>query len=374
MSTVIRPMRSGEELEVARLLDEAFGAVPFETRRRLWDWRNQENPAQNSLDLPSFLVAEAAGEIVGVHGLFPLRLKVGRQIVPVSCACDFAVSPSARTAGLKLKLEAARCGQVQAHLSTSANEAASRLTVALGGVEVPEANTTYVKPLRFAAVASRHASRLGRGLPGGRTLGLVGSVAGGIMDSAGGTLRRLRGIPNPLRGCVVSRVRSFGPEHQELTHEAAAEAHAHILRDSQYLNWRYLQYPFSGIEALEARAGGELVAVGVSHSHLDSAGNKVGSILELLYRPDASEIALGLLSLMEDHLRECGAVVCLLRTGSVNLREALKVRGFRAREGGRSPYTYRLGSQDLALLSGGSASWYLSLGDGDAAFHWPSIE
>lgn len=368
MTTTIRPIRPGEELQVARVLDQTFEAVPLQARRDLWRWRNEVNPARAVLDLPTFLVAELDRTIVGVHGLFPLRLQVDERIVPVSCACDFAVLPAARTVGLKLKLAAAQHGGVPAHISTSANDAASRLTVALGGREIRDARTTLIKPLRMAPLVSQRASRLAGGLAGS-LLGVMGSVIGKFGDGALGGVRRLRARSGALRSISVSSLRRFTETHDEFWNEIRPTGAVHLVRDTRYLNWRYSDYPFPGIETLQAREGERVLALLVSHLHRDSEGNQVGSVLEFLSRPGFFEVALGLLGLAEARLRSAGAVVCVARTASEELKEALAASGFHRRERDLSPYTCRVEASEWNHGLSDTGNWAFSLGDGDTAFH-----
>lgn len=368
MKTTIKPASPGDEPEVFALLDRTFRPVDPARRRAMCRWRNEANPARAYLDLPAFLVAESGGSIVGVHGLFPLRMQVEGSMVAVSCACDFAVLPSARTVGLKLKLAAAKYGGAPIHVSTSANEAASRLTVALGGVEVEAGRTNFVKPFRMAPIVSRRAAGLMGGVAG-KALGLVGAVAGGVWDVALGALRGPGSTGGALAGLKVAEADRFNDAHDALWYKVRGTADVQLIKDAAYLNWRYADSPLPGIVALEARQAGNVVALVVVQVCRDPNGSPMGSLLEFLYEPGRVAVGFGLLGLAEERLRNARAAACTARTASLEVAEGLVTRGFYRRERDTSPCTYRTESKKLEERLQSLQRWNVSLGDGDAAFH-----
>ena len=158
--SIVRPATPDDSPSIAELLDRTLGKRSYGQRLKLWNWRFDRNPARTDA-FPSFLVAEEKGRIVGVQGLIPLRVKAGTQQLNASCSCDLAADPAARSAGMKLKLAALAKELSPLHLSTSANEPANKITLALGGKEVFSGRRKYIKPLKASGLMRRGLEKRG---------------------------------------------------------------------------------------------------------------------------------------------------------------------------------------------------------------------
>ena len=75
----IRPAISLDHDAIGILLKKNFQPVAIEKRKKLWEWRHNQNPAVEK-DMPAFLVAEKSEQLVGVHGL--ILSKRARRISP----------------------------------------------------------------------------------------------------------------------------------------------------------------------------------------------------------------------------------------------------------------------------------------------------
>src|SRR5690606_8101546 len=234
---VIRPAAEADWPAISALLDRLLGRRDGAARERLWRWRSEANPARPT-DFPVFLVADRGGTIVGTHGLLPVRLLAGGNEVLVACACDFAVDPDARGVGLPLKLKAMDPSLAPIAMSTSANEAANKVTLALKGKQLDAAAITWLKPLRAGGLlGQRTASPALRAIIGG-------GLAVPDLARRGGRLLA-RGVA--ARGPAVEPVERFDERHDALWERVRARGGVMMVRDSAYLRWRYGEYPFGGI-------------------------------------------------------------------------------------------------------------------------------
>jgi len=365
VGSVIRPATTADQSAIARILDEAFGPVPLGVRQRLWRWRSEENPA-SSEDFPSFLVAEAEGEIVGVHGLLPLRMRVGPHRLTAACACDFAVSPSARGAGVGLKVQAMKPSISPVHLSTSANHAAQRLTVALGGSDIAAGMVSFVKPLRLSPLLTERFDRVAEH-GWARIARAPILVAGRMLDGAWNLTRSL-GPSATIPNATLREVVEFGEQYDELATRIAPPDSVHVIRDAAYLNWRYSRYPFKGIRSFELVRGEELLGFGVVHLYDDPSGTTSSSLLELAGHPDVPTALSVLLGEACHRSIEGRAATLSARAASPEIVEVLLDSGFHRRERTYSPCTVKGATADLADILSDDSRWYLSLGDGDVSF------
>lgn len=344
---------------IAALLDRSFGVRPRGARERLWRWRAGQNPARIP-EIPPFLVAEQHGAIVGVHGLVPLRVKLGDDVVTAACSCDFAVDPAARGSGMALKLQAMHRSLTPLPMSTSANSVANRVTVALGGKELAAGGVKLIRPLSVSRVIGR---RLPAGMPG-RTA--AARIAGALPDlalAAGRALRR----PS-MAGAALETVTQFDAAFDRLWERVAAARAVAVVRDAAYLQWRYAAYPFGGIETIALRRDGEVLGYVALMRLLEDDGLHGAVILDLVSLPDEPRVDAVLASAAARRAAAAGAYALSALAPTPDTRRVLERRGFMARESARSPYTYKPNRPEDAELLADPANWLIGLGDGDIMY------
>ena len=324
--SIVRPATPDDSPAIAGVLDRTLGPRPYEQRLALWKWRYERNPARTGA-FPSFLVVEEKGRIVGVQGLIPLRMKAGDKELPISCSCDLAVDPAARSAGMKLKLAALSKDLSPLHLSTSANEPACRITVALGGREVSYCRRKWILPLKASGLMSRRWTE-----EGGATGGIAGaSVA--ILKPVDWMMAISRSLKSPkeVAGGNLVDVTVFDARFDRFWEELAKERAILSVRDSSYLNWRYSGYPFPGIRSFELSRGKHLLGFSVIHIAVDEDRLRFAAILELAGRTGEDGVTEHLLGEAIRRARAAGAHYVIARTSPAE-EESLRKIGFLTRE------------------------------------------
>lgn len=358
----VRPATADDRPAIAALLDSVLGPHPYDDRVRLWDWRTGLNPARPD-GFPDFLVAESRAGIVGVHGLIPLRFQSGGDTVLSACSCDFAVAADARGAGLPLKLAAMAPSLSAVPLSTTANEAAGRLTVALKGAMLPPAAVRYLRPVRLGRFV---AARLGGG-PLARAAGAAASLPDWLLRAA----EAIQRVRLPAAGEVVE-VREFDSAFDDLWERVRAGRPVGLVRDAEYLNWRHRDYPFGGVRAFAVRRAGRVEGAGVIQIGTAPDGLRVAAVTELIADGGERDIAALLVAELIRTAVESGVDYLMAFAPTPGIEAALARARFRRREAGRSPYTWKANRADDHGLLADPARWLYSLGDGDACFFYPS--
>jgi hypothetical protein len=236
-ASVVRPAAPEDFPAIAGVLDRTLGRKPYEQRLALWKWRYDANPARTG-SFPPFLVVEEKGGIVGAHGLIPLRIKAGNRELCASVSCDLAVDPAARSAGMKLKLAALSKDLSPLHLSTSANEPACRITVALGGREVSCCRRKWIMPLKASGLMNRKWAK-----KGGAT-GMIAGAGVAILKPVDWMMAipRLLKSPKEVAGRDIVDVTAFDARFDRFWEDLSKEHAILAVRDSSYLNWRYSGY------------------------------------------------------------------------------------------------------------------------------------
>lgn len=364
--SIIRPATSDDFPAIAGVLDRTLGPRPYEQRLALWKWRHGRNPAHTGA-FPSFLVVEENGRIAGVQGLIPLRMKAGDKVLPISCSCDLAVDPAARSAGMKLKLAALSKDLSPLHLSTSANEPACRITVALGGREVSFCRRKWILPLKASGLMSRRWPKKGEA---GEMLAGAGVAILKPVDWMMAVTRSLESSKAVAGGKIVD-VTAFDPRFDGFWEEQSKARAVLVVRDASYLTWRYSGYPFPGIRSFELSRGKQLLGFSVSHTAVDEDRLRFAAILELAGRAGEDGVTEHLLGEAIRRARAAGAHYLVARS-SPSEDESFRKSGFLAREMSHSPVTYKNNSDVPEELFADDGNWYVTLGDGDGCYYYAS--
>jgi len=365
--SIVRPATPEDFPFIAGLLDRTLGKRPYDQRLKLWNWRFDRNPARTDA-FPSFLVAEEKNRIVGVHGLIPLRVQSGTRQLNASCSCDLAADPAARSAGMKLKLAALSRELSPLHLSTSANEPANKVTLALGGKEVFSGRRKYIKPLKASGLMRRGFEK--RGTAGG----IAATASMAIWKPVDWILAVGRAI-DPQRKEAAGKIGDVGffdGRYDALWEELAGEHMVLAVRDSSYLNWRYSEYPFPGIHSFELSRGGHLSGFSVIHLGMDEDRLRFAAILELAGRKREGGILERLLMEAIRRAAVAGAHYLMARASTPECEDLYRGKGFRMRDMHYSPVTYKNNSDVPLEVFAEDRNWYLSLGDGDGCYYYDS--
>jgi N-acetylglutamate synthase-like GNAT family acetyltransferase len=366
--SIVRPATHDDYPAIAALLDRALGKRPYERRLDLWKWRYDRNPARTDA-FPSFLVVEEKNRIVGVHGLIPLRIKTGTRQLCASCSCDLAVDPASRTSGMKLKLAALAKELSPLHLSTSANEPANKITLALGGREVSSGRRKWILPLKASGLMRRRLAKRGRGS------GIVAGASMAIWKPADWILAVVRSAKptNRVAGGKIKDVTSYDGPFERFWEELAKEQVILVVRDSSYLNWRYADYPFTGIQSFELSRGDQLLGFSVIHLAVDEDRLRFAAILELAGPRGEGVVTEHLLGEAIRRAVTAGAHYVIARASTPEEEVSFRRLGFRAREMRYSPITYKNNSDAPNELFENDRNWYVTLGDGDGCYYFDRV-
>lgn len=364
--STVRPSTRDDYTRIAEVMDRAFGNRPYEHRLALWNWRYERNPARTDA-IPPFLVVEEDGRITGVQGLIPLRIKAGDAELCASCSCDLAVDPTARSAGMKLKLAAMAKELSPLHLSTSANETANKITLALGGKEVPSGRRKYILPLKLSWLMCRRVARRSA------AAGFATAANKAIWKPADWILATSRWVKpsRVVKGGEIRDITFFDDRYDGIWKGFAEDKVILSVRDSSYLNWRYSAYPFSGIQSFELVRFGRLLGFAVIHIAVDEEGVRFAAILELVGLRKERNALEHLLAEATRRAAKAGANYATCRAPTPDFDDILRGSGFHEREMSFSQVTYKNNSEVSSGLLEKNENWYLTLGDGDGCYYFP---
>jgi len=360
----IRSATKSDYRGIATLLDATFGSVDFEKRLKLWAWRHKSNPAACD-NIPAFIIAEQDSKIVGVHGLVPIRMQVGDNQITAACSCDYAADPDYRSAGMKVKLHTMSKQISSLQISTSANMAAHRITLALGGKELQAGKKKLIKVLKVNQLLYHKLNQK----TGNTPAKLISMILGKPADWAFVISRKLAKKPQN-QNLQLAPISNFGDKIDSFCEKLSKQYSIYLIRDSRYFNWRYKDFPFKGIISIGLFEGEDIVGFLAVHNSVDENNLAFTAILELIYDTN-KEYAPDMLLQEAVRLAErSDSHYITAVTPSLEQEILYTSHGFRIRKSDYSPFTYKNNSDHPDDYFTVEDNWYFSQGDGDICYYF----
>lgn len=234
----VRPFEARDIDDIRRLWAHVYSEDEIEIRTRILEWFTRENP-HRSADSPGYFMLLDGEEVVGFHGQAAWQFAFSGNRVSGAMCYDDMLSPDYRGKGLgKIMLDQVAALRPEFTGALWHNDANHRLYSKCGWVDVqdfrPHLKICDPRPM----LASRFGDRVARFLaPFARAvLALRQSV-----------------IPTPrARGIRFQPVERFDERFDNFFDAVASEFPAIAVRDSSYLNWKFVDRPSMTYQRLAA--------------------------------------------------------------------------------------------------------------------------
>lgn len=311
----IRPYRNGDEEHIRALFELVFDKH-LPTARWQWHYRD------NHTGLMAITLAEdETGGIVGQCALRPVRMKIGEEIHLGTLQLDSMIHPDFQRQGMFTRLsthayKAAAERGVQLVYSFPNRNSQYVYTHKLGRITLCDRIPLFAKILNVRNVLDR---RIGNR----RLLSLVAPVG----QAATGILYALR-RGTPSTDCRLEVVARFDEGVDRLWERASAPYGILVVRDREYLNWRYVENPTEEYTLLTAKRFEETVGYIVLKCE-SRFGLQMGFIVDMLTIPDEPAISGCLISKAVEHFGEKRMdLACCLMLEHVPYSQSLRSSGF----------------------------------------------
>lgn len=312
-----------------------------------WQFFDVPQPGLN-VEFAMDEAAPGAAIVAAVYAVFPIRMRVGEQVLPAVQSIDTMTDARYRGRGLFVKLAEqvyARCqseGKSLVYGMPNANSAHGFFT---------KLGWTALDPMPFVA----------RPLRSGYLLSKL---------KLGGTVSKLFDAPLPLparpklpAGSVMRDVADIDDQFHDVWRAYCGHNTCGVERDAQYLRWR-LKRPGERYEVIAWYEGEKLLGY-VVIGRRDMGDSKAGKLMELIYNPQRPAVGSGLLAEALHRLRSagCGIVWAWNFEHSAN-RPALKAAGFISLPERLWPLKLHFGVRDFngnLGLPNQREHWYISM-------------
>lgn len=320
----VRPGRPDDIAPILELFQATFGKPMPEA---VYRWKFLESPWSGTA--PTTFVAAAGERIVGHYSATPLRLRLGHRDLAVVHGSDSMVASDFRGRGVMTAI----CRE--AHQAWAAGGTSLLLTLPTQNWVKLNDRVGYRatfdlgwlwRPLRPSALLPRRMRRVGSREDGAaREWNRLGR--GGLERAGGGG------------GVEVSPVDSPGPEFDSLWEAVKGRYEALVVRDREWLRYRFVTAPAFDYRILLARVGSR--PVGYLVYRLMPGDEGPGAwIADLFTAPDDRAARAALLRAAFGELRRSGAADVRIYAADPPLARELKRAGFLQRKGA---YDLRVG-------------------------------
>lgn len=353
----IRPYKNGDEAQIIALFELVFGKQLTAAR---WQWHYRDN---HTGLIAVTLAEDENGEIVGQCALRPLRMKIGERIGLGTLQLDSMIHPDFQRQGMFTKLTTHAykkvAGQgVELVYSFPNRNSQYVYTHKLGRVTLCDRIPLFAKILNVRNVLDK---RIGNRL----LLSLVAPVG----QAATGLFYAFRGGTSPAN-CRLERVSRFDGSVDRLWERASVPHGVLVVRDREYLNWRYVENPTEEYVLLTAKRSDEIVGYIVlkCEKRFDL---QMGFIVDMLTIPDEPAIAGCLISEAVSHFRKQRMdLVCCLMLEHAPYARSLRDSGFLIVPEKLFPQPLHLSVRGLSdeysdQFITDSRNWFITWGDHD---------
>lgn len=294
----LRAFQSQDSLAIRRLYKEVYSQ---EMSAEEWEWRYLKNPVQKVL---INLAESGDGRLAGQYAVMPVKMQIGNETKTGTLSLDTMTHPDFRGQGMFVRLaednyaRLAAAGVVLTYGFPNQNSHHGFIKH-LGWSDLQRCAPVYVKPLKSLGLLQQKLKSK-----------VLATVFNPVFQLVWGCacFPQVRAADSAIR---ISRVTEFDEHWDELWQRNAETMPVAVVRDQEFLRWRFLQNPVFSYTIFAAHEGEGLAGYVVLRSE-ERFGLRVGYLVDVL-APSAKVLA-PLLSHAEEFLRsqDCSLVSLLM--------------------------------------------------------------
>ena len=228
-----------------------------------WEWQFEKNPFREDNELPIWIAVDEKGTIVGQICAMIEPLKIGTEIHRLGWGVDAIVLPEYRDQKIGVKLYQADFDGNDIYIGMIMNEPARHLHMKVGGIPI-DSVAVFNRVARFDTLSTFNAfrNRLTTKWPGKVLLwllhlfGLDRLIT--ILINANVWIRDLGLSRYGNTELEIKQIDEFDQAADQFWDSVSPQFHAIVIRNSKYLNWKYVQQPHMDYQLFTALRAGKM--------------------------------------------------------------------------------------------------------------------
>ena len=353
----IRAYQSGDEEGMFELESAVYGKIADKDLwMRRWKWMFQANPA----GAPVIWFAESNGKLVGQYPVNRMKMKIGNEILNGSQMMALMTHPDYQRQGIFLALAKQALSDAGSKGFDITYGFPNKLAFPghiKSGYSDVGAISAMIKLLNCKNILRKYITNR-----------LLLEICAVSMSSIIRLVYRTGKAPN-VDALTITRVSSFDERINDLWEKVSNDYEIMVVRDKEYLNWRFVDIPDVDYAIYLAEKEGQILGYTVLRCE-KQFGLKVGRIFELVVPLRQEQVAQALiLKAIEFFKEERVDLVIYRMIGSRAYHKVLRKGGF--------IYSH-LASRNVRMIAhpntskisqaflGDSRNWFLQTGDSDA--------
>ena len=344
----VRPYKDADYKEVLKLVRDVWGLRDEALIRKTWDWFFRDNPFRPP-EAPYCLVLEKNKELIGIHFYIYLNLKLQKETRISRWGAHLISHPKHRG-------EIARLFRGSLRLPYYPFIGSSSTGIADFLHKVTKWSGLIIGTIYYRKSVLEMKQFLRDKLKNK----FISIFFGGIYNFIFANYLRI--IKHP--GLTVSRISIFDDKFDGLWQDASRDYSILVVRDKDYLNWRFINTPieyrvYSSVK--EGKLSGYIVL------KVEEVDNVIkGKVAELFVKSDDTASAEALLLEAMRYFIQCKCVTaeCLMHSSKKSYQSSLTKLGFFIKRAQKKFIGY---AQDKVLSEeiGDFNSWFISAADPD---------
>jgi hypothetical protein len=364
----VRRATLADKQAIFKFLPKAYtGRSQYKFPER-WEWQFEKNPFRRGCELPVWIAVDEGGAVVGQIGAMFEPLRIGAEVHRLGWAVDLVVLPECRGQKVGFKLTTAIHHGSDILMALPMSEAFRCFVTKLGSIPV-DTVTVFGRVARFdpphvlAALRCRLQNRwsgksllwLLHFLGFDRLIAALVNLSVGIRDI---------GLSRYINADIaVTRIDEFDQATDQFWNVVSPQFNAIVQRNSEYLNWKYVQQPHMDYQLFTASRCGKLCGHVILRKTRPPESNS-GIIADLLVPFEDRATIHSLLAFAVRYFKDQNVNHISAASSVDAYKNALSALGFRQEEDVTPLFHSRVATPAIrsALAAG---SWFLGRSDHD---------
>jgi len=368
-SISVRQASMADEAQIEEFYNTAFEHAQFKYPDR-WIWLYKQNPfLEDNRSLPIWLAVDQ-NRVVGMSCLMPQLFWIKEHIAKVSWCIDFRVLPEYRRMGLGKRLERAR--QESGNTFTLASSDASVvIKKKLGYLSRPnldiylharrfDPGVLFNDLIRYLRLSNSHYTKISKLSQVMKLPEILSALLQVIFKYK---QYRAHVFTNNKISMTFKPVSFFPKEVDSLWNDIKEKYSLAVIRDSRYLNWKFVEQPYVSYQRYLAYMGTKLCGVLIFRKGRPPE-LPVGFISEI-FTSQSSDILRQMLSFAVSTLYRQGSLMIRSSSSTEERSRVLSSLGFNPIQRLLPAFSFNLDNAgvfaDIAL----KGDWLMGLGDQD---------